>query len=329
MKIFLYLDLSKKSLNESLDRSTKYRTSLSESSFINASIGAICPSYTVGPNIVPTFPSPFATLNLTFGTGSQCISSSIGSTSHCAVRTSIAPAMSAIARTAFVRRRYDGCSIILPTLGSSSRADHFDPSCAVRSFRAFAAASRMLDMSSPSHPTHRLSNRSVKNSSPSRFANSGIRSMTASRILHFPSSARSSIAGNSDCVRSSVPITSSSVARDDTAFSRTSLVGSRRSRSMGGNSRSIVASRPRAGASSVATIASAARTFSLSSSTSCATRPTRRTATGTRRCSSPLPPAAGASPALGRTSAPVRATSDRLNAAAVRTSASGSCSSFS
>mmetsp|Transcript_23058 Transcript_23058/g.35094 ORF Transcript_23058/g.35094 Transcript_23058/m.35094 type:complete len:235 (+) Transcript_23058:258-962(+) len=230
----------------------------------------------------PIRPSPLATLNLTLGTGSQCISSNIGNTSHCAVYTSIAVAMSDRALTAFILLRYDECSITCLTLGSRLLTDHSDPRRAVSSLRSFAAASRMLDMSSPSHPTHSDRSLSVKNSFPSCLASRGIRSMTASRILHLPSSARSSTAGSSDCVNSSAPMTSFNMDSEDMMFRRTSDVESRNSSSIGGSRCAMVMSLPNMGARSVATMASAALTFSLSSSVSDTTRLTRRCATGTR-----------------------------------------------
>ena len=95
----------------------------------------------------------------------------------------------------------------------------------------------------------------------------------------------------------------------------------------------MVASLPRTGASSVATMASAARTFSLSSSVSVVTRLTSLCATLTLVPSSSAssfsaPSSPGGPPSIF-TKASHRATSARLSAAAVLTSASGSCSSFS
>mmetsp|Transcript_21096 Transcript_21096/g.31833 ORF Transcript_21096/g.31833 Transcript_21096/m.31833 type:complete len:218 (-) Transcript_21096:792-1445(-) len=122
-----------------------------------------------------------------------------------------------------------------------------------------------------------------KKSLPSCFARRGILSMTASRIRHLPSSAKSSIAGSNDWCKRSVPITSLSSDKDDIILRRTSELESRNSNNMGGNKFDTDASFPNKGANSVATIANAARTLTLSSSVNPTKRVTNRCATGIRR----------------------------------------------
>mmetsp|Transcript_20522 Transcript_20522/g.23551 ORF Transcript_20522/g.23551 Transcript_20522/m.23551 type:complete len:229 (+) Transcript_20522:869-1555(+) len=182
-------------------------------------------------------------------------------------------------------------------------------------------------MSSPSHFTHRSDSLSLKKSFPSCLAKVGICWMIASRILHLPSSAKSMIAGKSDWDNRSTPITEFKADSDDIRFNRTSDDASLRRRSNGGNKKEMVESFPSIGASSVATIASAALTCSLSSSVSAATCLTNLSATRTL--------ALGSSPLLASSASAMVtlavhfATSDKLNVAAVRTSASGSWSNFS
>mmetsp|Transcript_17499 Transcript_17499/g.25282 ORF Transcript_17499/g.25282 Transcript_17499/m.25282 type:complete len:200 (+) Transcript_17499:632-1231(+) len=152
----------------------------------------------------------------------------------------------------------------------------------------------------------------------------------ANRILHFPSCARSKMAGNNDCDNRSTPITSFKDDRDEIRFRRTSDAASRSSNNTGGTRCAMVASFPKTGASSVATMAKAARTCSLSSSVKLVTRFTNRSATvvwGSLAAggSSPLRPVV----IPGGTMALHWATAAKLNVAAVRTSASGSCNNFS
>mmetsp|Transcript_15037 Transcript_15037/g.21283 ORF Transcript_15037/g.21283 Transcript_15037/m.21283 type:complete len:307 (-) Transcript_15037:915-1835(-) len=203
---------------------------------------------------------------------------------------------------------------------------HSEPNNAVSSFRLCAAADRMLEISSPSQPTQSDESFSLKKSLPSCWASIGTCSIMASRILHFPSCARSRMAGNSDCDSKSTPITSFSADSDEIKFKRTSDAASLSRRRTGGTKCEIVASLPKIGASCVATIASAARTCSLSSSVRLVIRFTNLSATEMRA------PSADSSPEAADdacTMASHDATSARLNVAAVRTSASGSCSSFS
>mmetsp|Transcript_11552 Transcript_11552/g.27543 ORF Transcript_11552/g.27543 Transcript_11552/m.27543 type:complete len:213 (+) Transcript_11552:518-1156(+) len=196
----------------------------------------------------------------------------------------------------------------------------------------FVAASRIVAMSSPNQLTQMVDNLSVKKSFPSCFASTGVCSMMANRILHFPSCARSIIAGSNDCDNKSTPITLFKLSKEDIRFRRTSEAASRSKRRIGGTRCVMVASFPKIGASSVATMASAARTCSLSSSVKDVTRLTNRSAAVI------FPPLELAAAISSRPSAAPSgkifdshplATTARLKVAAVRTSASGSCSSFS
>mmetsp|Transcript_10908 Transcript_10908/g.16356 ORF Transcript_10908/g.16356 Transcript_10908/m.16356 type:complete len:318 (-) Transcript_10908:911-1864(-) len=233
---------------------------------------------------------------------------------------------------------------------------HSAPNICVSSFKFSAADFRIVDMLSPSHPTHKLIIWSLKNSCPSCFAKSGMCCIIASLILfmilfeesdimkqqrlsflqrktylHLESFARSIIAGNKDCDSKLTPITSFKEPREEITFNRTSEVVSRRSNNTCGTKSEIVASFPSKGARSVATIASAALTFSLSSSVSAFTFFTRRLATDMRGrfdISSLLVDLELAGGGQGTTHLHF-ATAAKFSVAAVLTSASGSCKSFS
>mmetsp|Transcript_10812 Transcript_10812/g.30969 ORF Transcript_10812/g.30969 Transcript_10812/m.30969 type:complete len:266 (-) Transcript_10812:972-1769(-) len=203
------------------------------------------------------------------------------------------------------------------------------PNSAVSCCRFLAAAVRIVAMSSPSQFTQMEANLSVKKYCPSCRPSKGMCSIVLRRILHWLSCARSRMAGSNDCDRRFTPTTSSSAPNDEIKFNRTSDAASRSSSRIGGTRCVMVASLPIIGANSVATIASAARTCSLSSSVNVVTLLTSRSAAVTRGpwystlTSNALP---SGLPGVGTgTMAPHRATDARLNVAAVRTSASGSC----
>mmetsp|Transcript_25034 Transcript_25034/g.31526 ORF Transcript_25034/g.31526 Transcript_25034/m.31526 type:complete len:211 (-) Transcript_25034:659-1291(-) len=208
---------------------------------------------------------------------------------------------------------------------------HSAPNIIVSSLRFSAAACLIVEISSRSHPTQCVVSFSLKKSFPNCFARCGICCIIASRILHFPSSARSIIAGNKDCDRRSTPITLFNAPRDEITFKRTSEVVSLNRSRTGGTRSVIVASFPKCDESSVATIPRAALTFSLSSSVNVVTFLTSRFATDERGhllSSSDV----SAEPLEDGGQGTVQLhfpTSAKFNVAAVLTSASGSCNSFS
>mmetsp|Transcript_7929 Transcript_7929/g.19495 ORF Transcript_7929/g.19495 Transcript_7929/m.19495 type:complete len:217 (+) Transcript_7929:570-1220(+) len=201
------------------------------------------------------------------------------------------------------------------------------PKRAVSSAMLVVAASRIVAMSSPSQLTQIEDSLSVKKSFPNCLASWGVCSIMANRILHFPSCAKSTIAGKSDCDNKSTPMTLFKLSNDDIRLRRTSDAASRNKSRMGGTKCVMVASFPKMGASSVATMARAARTCSLSSSVKEVTRLTRRSAAVTLvGDGSSRPPSA---PSGKMVASHPLATTARLKVAAVRTSASGSWRSFS
>lgn len=93
------------------------------------------------------------------------------------------------------------------TFGIMASLAHSTPKTSVNFFRFCVAASRMEKTVSPSQLMHSVLSFSSKNWTPSWLARSGIYSMMASRTRHCLSSASCTIAGRSDCERSSMPIT--------------------------------------------------------------------------------------------------------------------------
>ena len=99
------------------------------------------------------------------------------------------------------------------TLGMMASLAQATPKTSVSFLRFCVAASRMLKTVSPSQLMHRLLSFSSKKVTPSWLASSGMYSMMARRTRHCLSSANCTMAGSSDCERSSMPMTDDDLAQ--------------------------------------------------------------------------------------------------------------------
>ena len=93
------------------------------------------------------------------------------------------------------------------TLGMMASFAHSTPKTSVSFLRLCVAASRIEKTVSPNQPIQRAASFSSKNLTPNWLANNGMYSIMASLTRHCLSSASWTIAGRSDCERSSMPIT--------------------------------------------------------------------------------------------------------------------------
>ena len=93
------------------------------------------------------------------------------------------------------------------TFGMMASLAQSTPKTSVSFFRFCVAASRIEKTVSPSQLMHKLLSFSSKNVTPSWLASNGIYSIIANRTRHCLSSASWTIAGSSDCERSSMPMT--------------------------------------------------------------------------------------------------------------------------